>query len=203
MAAKAKISAPLVTDIEKTEWTASLKTLLALEDAFGEDRRWRGSDAHEFRETGDDTGFMMRRLGDPFDNEFRDLAQAWANKDYGAIMRDERGSHVSVAAEHPGDYEIIQHAEHVHHSTGVDKTGTKFIDNKAKVYASAIMQDYMWVKCTGQPMYAHVLWWTQDSPFGRHYERLLLPVKNVIVSLTVIHNPKFDGSAEYSANIFV
>lgn len=203
LAREAGLSAPLVTNIEQPGWTASLNTLLALEDAFAMKDEWRGQSAYRFRESGDDTGFMARRFSDPFQNVFEDVVRAWEAGRWDEILADPRASIVDVSAKHPGDYLITRHAGHVVEVAGYDKTGTRFRENKSQIYASAVEEDYLWVTHTEQPMFGDVLWWSEDLGTGRQYERLLLPLGGFVASMTVIQKPRFVGSEEYSANISV
>ncbi|MEQ8395017.1 hypothetical protein [Thalassobaculum sp.] len=197
LARPAQLTESPLRGITSDDWAATDRTLRSLERAWHEDEMWQPRRSVDWRVTGNEEGYILRRVVDPWTSvEFGDLCRRWRGRADDLVFvedisADDRSSVVDVTAPDPLDYMIIKHAAQVSSYTGIDKTGIRFRQNRTPLYRTTICADYQECLAHGEPRAFDIFWQVARFKEGSFYRRLLLPCGNRMVSVSLIQRWKF------------
>jgi hypothetical protein len=197
LARPASLTESPLRQITSDEWAATDRTLRSIERAWHSHEAWQPRATIDWRISGSDEGYILRRLVDPWTSvEFRDLARRWRDRpsDQDFVAQVQGNGHVSVVdvtAADPLDFVVTKHADVVSRHTGIDKTGIPFRMNRTPLYRAAITADYVECMDAREPRAFDIFWQVARFNDGSFYRRLLLPCGSVMISVSLIQRWRF------------
>ncbi|MDA0340085.1 MAG: hypothetical protein O3B74_00635 [Proteobacteria bacterium] len=196
----------LLRGMNEPDWSPTLKTLLRIEQAIGDDPAWPSHDVYSWHEAKDEVGFIFcrnRKVSERDANTFGPVLDVYA-KD---VSEEDRLSGlaalsnvtvIDVTAEMPTEFFISKHAQTACAALGADYTGKRLREIQGKSYRDVLMQDCLRAKYTGDSLFNDILWANYGTTQGSFFQRLMLPLEGYVISAVHHHFTKFDGNLGYS-----
>lgn len=198
----------LLRGMKNADWSPSLQTLLRIQNACESDPKWPTLDARQWRETGGDDGFVMRRIKECGTGPLAWAFDLWNSRKHNDDLLSDMATHPDVTitecrARDPREFMIVRHSPIAVADGLVDGTRVRLGEFRTPSYRSALMADYLWVKSTGEAQCTDVVWAATGSAQGAFFTRVLLPVADHVVSIAAVLRKNFtgSGSVRYSAAI--